>query len=149
MRIDTLTTERKEAGSLRYILEIVRPGNSVLVEQVENGSSDRLVSSRRGKLVSGGHMPKRSSSQKIRAVRKRRPEHRGEVAIVDGEFLCQIVVERNVVLVVEPHRLVISHVLGSGVELSGQVVDSDEAITQKACKSPLYECQTRSGRDPG
>src|SRR5207248_10227966 len=129
-----LKAEWKEAGSLRCILEIVRPGNPVFVEQAKNSSGDRLVSSRRGKRVSARQMPKRSCGHKIGAVRKRRTEHRGEVAIVDGEFLRQVVVERNVVLVVEPHRLVFRRVLGPVVDLSGEVIDSDEAITQNACE---------------
>src|SRR5207244_11979934 len=79
-------------------------------------------------------MPKRSCGHKIGAVRKRRTEQRGEVAIVDGEFLRQVVVERNVVLIVEPHRLVFRRGLGSIIELPSHVINSDEAITQKACK---------------
>src|SRR5207302_10574433 len=113
MRIGALKAEWKETGSLRCILKIVRPRNSVLGEQVKNSSGDRPVSSRRGKRVSARQMPKRSCGHKIGAVRKRRTEQRGEVAIVDGEFLRQVVVERNVVLVVEPHGLVFRRGLGS------------------------------------
>src|SRR5207253_10776869 len=97
-------------------------GSAVLGGQVENGSGDRLVSSRGGKRVGTRHMPKRSCSHKIGAVRKRRTEQRGEVAIVDGEFLRQVVVERNVVLVVEPHRLVFRRGLGSMIELPSLVI---------------------------
>ena len=47
-----------EAVTLRYILEIIGPGDAVLIQQIKNGSCDRLVAPRRWKAVIGGQMAK-------------------------------------------------------------------------------------------
>ena len=43
MRVDARRAEEAEAAALRGILEIIRPGDAVVVEQVENRTSDGLV----------------------------------------------------------------------------------------------------------
>src|SRR5712671_6216043 len=57
VRINARGAENTEAGSLRGILEIIGPGNAVFIEQVENRSGNRLVTSRRGKRIVRRQMP--------------------------------------------------------------------------------------------
>src|SRR5207302_9190083 len=66
--IHACRAEQPEAASLRRILEVVGPGYFTLIEQVEDGSGDRLVASRRRKRIVGGQMSKRRHRHKIRAV---------------------------------------------------------------------------------
>src|SRR5689334_4025775 len=76
-------------------------------------------------------MSERSRRQEIGAVRKRRAEHRGKIAIVDGKLLRQIVIERNLLLVVKGHGLVVSGSFHAVVELIGLVIDENEPIHQR------------------
>src|SRR6266404_3290856 len=105
MRIDSGCAEGKETSRLRRILEIIRPGDAMIVEQVENRSGNWFVSSWRRKGVVGGQMSERSCRHQIRAVGKRGAEHGREVAVVDGKFLRQIVVKRKIFLIHGKPRL--------------------------------------------
>src|SRR5437879_2146078 len=58
MRVHTGRPERPEACSLRRILKVVGPGNSILVQQVENRSGNRLIAARRRKLIVRAQMSK-------------------------------------------------------------------------------------------
>src|ERR1700726_3453910 len=51
VRINARGAKDTEAGCLRGILKVIGQGNAVFIEQVEDRSGDRLVSSGRGKRV--------------------------------------------------------------------------------------------------
>src|SRR6267143_4769618 len=58
MRVHARPPEQPEARSLRRILKIVGPADSILIQQVKNRSADRLISSRRRKLIVCAQMSK-------------------------------------------------------------------------------------------
>src|SRR6266480_6329469 len=62
-------------------------------------------------------------------IGKSRSEYRGEVPIADAEALRQLIVERQFILIVERHRLVVEGRLGTGIGLVRQVRRSHKAIT--------------------
>jgi hypothetical protein len=57
------------------------------------------------------------------------------VAITDGELLSQIVIERNVGLIVEADSLIVSGSLHAIVDLFGGVVDANKAVHEALAKS--------------
>ena len=58
VRVHACPSELPEARSLRRILKIVGPGDSIFIQQIENRSADRLISSWRRKLIVCAQMPK-------------------------------------------------------------------------------------------
>ena len=54
VRINARGAKDTEAGSLRGILKVIGPGNSVFIEQVEDRSGNRLVTPGRGERVVRG-----------------------------------------------------------------------------------------------
>ena len=75
-------------------------------------------------------MPEQGRGHQIRPVRKGLPDHRAEEAVVDREGLRQRVVERQIVLRVEAHRVVVGGGLDAvvGLPLRGGVVLTHEPI---------------------
>ena len=57
VRVHACPPEQPEARSLRRILKIVGPGNSILIQQIENRSGNRFVTSWRGKRIVRRQMP--------------------------------------------------------------------------------------------
>src|SRR2546425_12275393 len=93
-----------------YVREKVLPGDAVAVEQVQNGSRDGAIPTegRRGGRddLRGREMAEGGRRERVRAIRKRRSDHRREVPIADRERLGEPVIEGQVAIVVVPHRLV-------------------------------------------
>ena len=62
MGIDARRAEKAETATLRRILKIIRPGDAVLVEQVEDRAGDGLVAVRYWREgVAGGQVAKGKS----------------------------------------------------------------------------------------
>jgi hypothetical protein len=76
-------------------------------------------------------MTKGSCRQQVRAVRKCRPEHGSEIAIVDRELAGQAVIERNVLLGIKAHGLVIGGIFDPVVNLFRFVIHSDKSVAQR------------------
>src|SRR5215469_5762404 len=131
MRVDGDSAELAERATLRRILEIVSPGNVVLVEEIENRAGNRFIAAWRRKAVAGGEMPERGSRHQIGPVGKSRPENGSKVAVVEREGRSQRVIKGNVILGVEAHSLVFSGAFDSVVELRGGVVDAHETILER------------------
>src|ERR1700721_3569045 len=110
MRINSSCAEGTEAATLRRVLEIVGPGDAILIKQVKNRPRDRLVSAGGRERVGGGQVAEGGSRHQIGAVGKSRPKNRGKVAIIERKFSRQIVVERKIILAIEPDRLIFSRV---------------------------------------
>src|SRR5579864_7882233 len=108
MRIDG-AWKRTEASALRHVLEIICPGDAMFFQKIKNGAGDRLIASasRKRKAIAGGEMAKRSGGQQVRAIGECWPQDRREIAVIHGKLLRQIIVEGNLVLVVEGHRLIV------------------------------------------
>ncbi|MDX6464856.1 MAG: hypothetical protein QOE55_8553 [Acidobacteriaceae bacterium] len=121
-----------EAGGLGCVLEVVGPADVVFIEKVEDGSVDGFVAAGGWEDVAGGEMAERGGGHEIGAVGEGGSEDGGEVAVVDGELLRQIVVEGDFALGVEVHGLIFGGVFCSGrVDLFGHVVDAHEAVSQE------------------
>ena len=121
-----------EAGGLGCVLEVVGPGDVVFIEKIEDGAVDGLVAAGGWGDVAGGEMAEGGSGHEVGTVGEGGSEDRGEVAIVDGELLCEIVVEGDFALGVEVHGLIFRGVFYSGrVDLFGHVVDADEAVGEE------------------
>ena len=129
--------EQPEARSLWRILKIVGPGNSIFIQQIKDRSPDRLISSWRRKLIACTQMPKGSRRHEISAICKRWPKHRGEIAVVHREVCGQVVVERNLLLVIKAHGLIVGRILDALVQLLRGVVHSHESIAQRLPKSAV------------
>ena len=114
-----------------YVREKVLPGDAVAVEQVQNGSRDGAIPTegRRGGRddLRGREMAEGGRRERVRAIRKRRSDHRREVPIADRERLGEPVIEGQVAIVVVPHRLVFGVAL-PGVDLLRRVVHAHEAV---------------------
>src|SRR5437899_1408128 len=91
---------RKKSRRLRRIQEIVGPRDTVLVEQIEDSSSIRLVTARRRKDIVRRKMAKRGRGHQISTVGKGRSKQRRKIAVANGEFLGQIVIKRKIALIV-------------------------------------------------
>ena len=121
-----------EAGGLGCVLEVVGPSDVVFIEEIEDGSVDGLVAAWGWGDVAGGEMAEGGGGHKVRAVGEGGSEDGGEVAVVDGELLGEIVVEGDFALGVEVHGLIFSGVFYSGrIDLFGHVVDADEAVGEE------------------
>src|ERR1700722_12216743 len=122
MRVDAGGAEQAEAGSLRCVLKVVRPRDTILVEQIKNRSGNWLVASWRRKNLVRSQVTKGSRGHEIGAVREGGSEDGGKVAVVDGEVLSEVVVQREIGLGVEPHGVV--EVVG----LLSRVIHAHEAV---------------------
>src|SRR6202040_666641 len=121
-----------EAGALGCVLKVVGPGDVVFVEEIEDGSVDGFIAAGGWEDVAGGEMPEGGGGHEVGAVGEGGSEDRGEVAVVDGELLREIVVEGDFGLGVEVHGLIFRGVFYSGrVDLFGHVVDADEAVGEE------------------
>src|SRR5260370_23257693 len=130
VRVHARPPEQPEARSLRRILKIVGPGDSIFIQQIENSSVVRLISSRRRKLIVCAQMAKGGRGHEISAICKRWPKHRGEIAVVHREICGQVIVERNLVLVIKAHRLIVARRLEAVLRLLRAVVHSHQSIAQ-------------------
>ena len=101
---------RAEAAALGVILEVVGPGDVVFIEKIEDRPVDGFVTAGGRGDVTCREMAEGGGSEKIGAVGEGGSEDRREIAVIDGEFLGQIVVERDFVLGVEVHRLIFGRV---------------------------------------
>ena len=110
--------------------EEIDPGDVAPIEQVHDGAGDRLVPTRRREDLRGRQVPERGRRQGVGAVGEGGPDHRGEIPIVDREGLRQRVVEGQVPLVVEPHRVVVGRRLQAVVVLLGGVVHENEPVVR-------------------
>src|SRR5262245_61244920 len=130
MRIDATGSEGTKSAALGNVGEIVGPGDVVLLHEVEDGAGNRRVSVRAGrrKYFRGGVMAEGRRRQQIGAIGERWAQHRTEITVADGEFLCQVVVERNFILVVEVHGLVFRGVLHAVVGLFADIVDANKTV---------------------
>src|SRR5947209_17642813 len=95
-----------EDAALRGVLVVVGPGDVVFIEQIEDGSVDGFVTAAGRRDVAGGEMAEGRGGEKIGAVGEGGSKDGGEVAVVDGELLREIVVEGDFVLGVEAHSLI-------------------------------------------
>src|ERR1700739_1300117 len=130
MRIYSCSSKSAEASFLRRILKIVRPSDAVAIQQIKHRSRNRFVTARRWEGIVGGQVTKRSRSHEIGAVGEGRSHNRRKIPVVDPEVLRQAVIERDLVLVIERHRLVIRRALRT-INLLRQVVLAHEAVSQK------------------
>src|SRR5258708_28060847 len=95
---------------------------------MEGGSVEGFVPAGGWSAVTGREMAEGGGSKKIGAAGEGGSKYGREIAVSDGELLCQIVIEREFVLGVEVHRLIFGRVFCSGgIDLYGHVVDADEA----------------------
>jgi hypothetical protein len=77
-------------------------------------------------------MAEGGGSEEIGAVGEGGSKYRREVAVVNGELLRQIVIERDFVLGVEVHCLIFGRVFGTAlIDLFGHVVDANEAVGEE------------------
>ena len=115
----------------RQVGEIVLPGDAGAVQQVEDGSGERLVPARRRREgrddLGRRHVPEGGRRQCVGAIGKGRSDHRREIPIADREGLRQPVVEGQIVVVVEGHG-VVRQALRVG--LQGGVVDAHESVVR-------------------
>src|SRR5579863_45934 len=86
-------------------------------------------------------MAKRGRSHKERAIRKGGAKRWTEIAIVNGELLSHIVIERQFVLVIEVHRLVVCWAFYAVIELLGGVVLPDESIAERIVQGVVRELE--------
>ena len=134
---------------MRCVLEVIGPGDPLRLEQVEDRAGDRLVPAGRREDVVGREMPEGRGGEQVRAVRERLREHRGEIAIVDGELAGQVVIEGNLLLRVETDGLVLERALAD-VVLLGFVVHSHEPVrrtVQRLIRRGVVHLPVRA--DPG
>src|SRR5207237_8430581 len=87
--------ERGEMSSVRQSLEVVSPSGAMFIHELEDRASDRLVAAKRRNDLIGAQVSERGCSHQVGAVGERGAEKRREIAIADGELLCQIVIERD------------------------------------------------------
>ena len=137
MRISASWGEEAEAGTLRSILKVICPSYVVFIQQVEDRSGNRLVTSatRWRKGVVGSEMPKGCRSHQIRTIGKRWPQNGRKVTVTDGELLRQVIIKRNIRLIVKADGLIIGGGFDSIIDLLGSVVHANESIIQTLPKS--------------
>ena len=58
VRIDAGRAEQAERSALRHILKVIEPGDFILVEQIQDGAGNRLVTAWRRKRVVRGQVSK-------------------------------------------------------------------------------------------
>src|SRR5207253_8581224 len=93
--IDLRRAEGAVAPTLRRVLEVVGPGDTVRLEQIEDRAGDGLVSAGRREDVIGREMPEGGGGEQVGPVRERLRQHRREVAVVDGELFGEVVIKGN------------------------------------------------------
>src|SRR5579864_2747060 len=96
-------------------------------------------------------MAKGGGGHQVRAVRESGSQHGCEVPVANGELLRQIVIERNVVLVVIADGLVLGGILSAVIQLLGQVVHSHKAVAEKIRYGAVWvqEIRLAMGAEPG
>jgi hypothetical protein len=125
-----LREEGSETARRRRVGKVVDPEDLVRVEQVEDGAGDGPIATGGWELLGRVEVTERRGGERVGAVGEGRPQQRREIPVVDGEGLRQPVVEGQVVLGVEPHRLVFGRALTQDVRLLGGVVHQHEAVVE-------------------
>src|SRR5262249_21721949 len=113
--------------------KIILPGNGPGIEEVEERAGNRLVAASGRENLVGCQMAEGRRRHLVRTVRERRTNDRTVVAIVDREALGDAVIEGEIVLVVEAHRVIVGRALAA-VDLLLSVVHQDEAVIETACQ---------------
>src|SRR5262245_27469509 len=128
-----VSQEGPEARGLRHILIVVRPGDAVLIEQIEDRAGERSIKQKRRlrdirDLFTRDEVAERGAGHQERAIREGGTEDGTEVAIGQCKDLGHVVVEAEIVLVVEAHGLIVRQALYEVVRLVGEVVDQYESV---------------------
>jgi len=82
-------------------------------------------------------MSERRGSHQIRAIGKGRPQNGRKVTVADGELLRQVIIKRNVRLIVKADGLIVDGGFDSIIDLLGTVVHANEPVIQALPKSVL------------
>src|SRR5258708_39730421 len=106
------------------------------MEKIEDVAVDGFETAGGRGDVTGREMAEGGGGAKIGAVGEGGSKYGREIAVIDGELLCQIVVEGDFVLGVEVHGLIFGGVFCSGgVDLCGHVIDAHEAVSEEILES--------------